>query len=300
MATRIRTVKPELYRHEGLFELEQETGWPMRIAFAGLFAIADREGRFEWKPKILKLDVLPHDEIDFERVLNAFASRGFLVKYKSNTGDPHKFYGWIRNFRVHQVINNKESQSKLPDPEKGCEIIEVAFARVTRDSRVAVAYPQLEILSQGELEGKGTGREQELEKNIATGSSSTTADPQGPSSTALAWRAYRDAYADRHGKPPLWNSKTAGMFKHFVSRVPAKEAPDIAAFYVKHNEFTYVRSMHPVGLLLRDAEKIRTEWATGTMVTQVAARSADRRQGTQSAFHELISKAESRERGESP
>jgi len=80
---RIRTVKPELFRHEGLYELEQETGLPIRIAFAGLFTCCDREGRFEWKPRTLKLDVLPWDECDFSRVLDALMTRGFIKKYAS-------------------------------------------------------------------------------------------------------------------------------------------------------------------------------------------------------------------------
>ena len=62
---RIRTVKPSLFRNEELFNSEKETGLPLRIAFAGLFTAADRDGRFAWKPKELKLDCLPHDDVDF-------------------------------------------------------------------------------------------------------------------------------------------------------------------------------------------------------------------------------------------
>ena len=43
---RIRTIKPEFFRHEGLYELEQETGFAIRVAFAGLWTACDREGRF--------------------------------------------------------------------------------------------------------------------------------------------------------------------------------------------------------------------------------------------------------------
>ena len=62
---RIRTVKPDLFRHEALYELEIETGLPIRFSFAGLFTTCDRRGRFKWKPRQLKLDVLPYDNLDF-------------------------------------------------------------------------------------------------------------------------------------------------------------------------------------------------------------------------------------------
>ena len=46
---RIRTIKPEFFRHEALYEAEHETGLPLRVAYAGLWTAADREGRFQWK-----------------------------------------------------------------------------------------------------------------------------------------------------------------------------------------------------------------------------------------------------------
>ena len=39
---RIRTVKPELFRHLALFEAEEKYQMPLRIAFVGLFTCCDR------------------------------------------------------------------------------------------------------------------------------------------------------------------------------------------------------------------------------------------------------------------
>jgi hypothetical protein len=78
---RIRTIKPEFFRHADLYEAEKETGLPLRLAFAGLWTAADREGRFKWRPRELKLDCLPHDDVDFSRVLDALTTRGWLVRY---------------------------------------------------------------------------------------------------------------------------------------------------------------------------------------------------------------------------
>lgn len=107
---RIRTVKPELFRHEELFEAELECGLPLRLSFIGLLTCCDREGRFVWRPRQLKLDVMPYDETDFSRVLDALFTRGFLVKYEVEG----KIYGCIPSFKDHQQINNKEQESKIP------------------------------------------------------------------------------------------------------------------------------------------------------------------------------------------
>lgn len=109
---RIRSIKPEFFSHEELFDLEAECGFPVRLAFAGLWTVADREGRFKWRPRSLKKDILPYDNVDFERVLEALAGAGFIKKYASDD----EFFGFIPSFTEHQHVNAREPQSKLPDP----------------------------------------------------------------------------------------------------------------------------------------------------------------------------------------
>ena len=112
--SRIRTIKPELFRHEELFDAELESGLPLRLAFMGLFTVADCEGRFVWKPRTLKLDVLPHDTVDFAAVLNALAATGFIQRYEV----AGHVYGLIPSFTKHQIINirEKERGSDIPPP----------------------------------------------------------------------------------------------------------------------------------------------------------------------------------------
>lgn len=117
--SRIRTVKPELFRHEDLFDAELASGLPLRLAFIGLFTVADCEGRFMWKPRTLKLDVLPHDIVDFAAVLNALERAGFIERYEVN-GEP---YGVIPSFTRHQIFQTKEQVrgSQLPPPPQRSE-----------------------------------------------------------------------------------------------------------------------------------------------------------------------------------
>lgn len=140
--SRIRTVKPELFKHVDLYDLEAETGLPIRLAFISLFTVADREGRFKWIPRQLKVDCLPYDEIDFSRVLDALTTRGFLEKYRENGAD----YGWITGFKAHQVINNRESPSRLPAPNENNSL--------TRAPRVPHASTTREVHALGEGKGR--------------------------------------------------------------------------------------------------------------------------------------------------
>lgn len=111
---RIRTIKPELAAHEGLFDLELETGLPIRFAWVMLLTVADREGRFQWRPRTLKVGVLPLDDVDFSAVLGALERGGFIVRYEVDG----EVYGCIPTWSKHQAVNVRETASKIPAPSK--------------------------------------------------------------------------------------------------------------------------------------------------------------------------------------
>jgi hypothetical protein len=279
---RIRTVKPDLFKHEDLFDLEMATGLPLRLAFIGMFTVCDREGRFVWRPRTLKTDVLPHDSLDFSRVLDALASCGFIRKYTVDGVE----YGVIPSFGRHQVINNKESRSGLPEPDEN------SFESVSYipDQRVDHATRTRINLTQGEGKGKeGKGREEEGEGGCDGAAPPTPAaslpivrqkTEKEPAPTTAIWSAYANAYMNRYHAEPVRNAKVNGQLAHLLTRLGAAEAPDVAAFFVGHNNRYYVQKMHSVDCLLADAEKLRTEWATGRRVTATAAQEVDRLQDT--------------------
>jgi hypothetical protein len=159
---RIRTVKPALFEHEVLFDAEHDTGLPLRLAFIGLFTQCDREGRFLWRPRQLGVNILPYDEIDFSRVLDALWTRGFVVKYASNGN----VFGYIPSWSKHQVINNRESDSQIPDPEsEGIVFIQQADACPTREARVPHARKVEGKGREYGKEGNGKGKESHASKD---------------------------------------------------------------------------------------------------------------------------------------
>ncbi len=128
---RIRTIKPEFFKHEGLFEAERETGLPLRLAFAGLWTQCDRDGRFEWRPRRLKTDILPYDDIDFVAVLDGLHAHGFVYRYSV---DGHE-YGCVPSWNLHQAINTREAESKLPAPDGGVMIDALPSRHIPKDTQ---------------------------------------------------------------------------------------------------------------------------------------------------------------------
>jgi hypothetical protein len=158
---RIRTIKPEFFHHEGLFEAELETKLPIRVAFAGLWCIADREGRFKWEPRRIGVQVLPYDGVDFSRVLDALTTRAFVLKYR--VGDA--CFGWIPSFLKHQVINNRESESILPDPEGNIEETPINTEEI---DACPTRAPRDDHAGQGEGKGReGNGKEGVSQKALS-------------------------------------------------------------------------------------------------------------------------------------
>lgn len=167
MRARIRTIKPEVFLDERLWDLGVETGLPVLQAFAGLWCYADREGRFEWRPRALQTVILPYWRGDFAALLDALAGWGFIVAYEVGG----RRYGLVRNFKRHQTPNTREPASELPAPPD--------TARDTPPDTDAHVHARAEHAhasweGKGSGTGTGTGRELEGEREGAPPAPPTT------------------------------------------------------------------------------------------------------------------------------
>ncbi len=113
---RIRTVKPDLFVHEALSELEEQhpTLRPM-LAFIGLFTQCDRRGCFEWMPRKLGLAVLPFVEsFSMPEAMALLEQHGYIRRYEVGG----KAFGHIPTWRRHQRITGREATDppRYPTP----------------------------------------------------------------------------------------------------------------------------------------------------------------------------------------
>ncbi|NPU82985.1 MAG: hypothetical protein HPY65_00745 [Syntrophaceae bacterium] len=123
------------------------------LVFAGLWTQCDKEGRFEWRPRQLHLDILPFLTFDFEKTLNVLQDAGFIRRYEAGG----KAYGVIPGFSEHQRINGKEAQADplYPVPPKFHQ--EISTDETEKQQGSAGEAPGKHPGSQGSGRGNGNG-----------------------------------------------------------------------------------------------------------------------------------------------
>ncbi|MBA6044051.1 DnaT-like ssDNA-binding domain-containing protein [Pseudomonas lactis] len=104
---RARNIKPGLFSNELLVELPAFD----RLAFIGLWCLADREGRLEDRVKRIKIELFPCDDYDVDSGLSRLAAAGFISRYRVAGFSVIE----ITNFQKHQSPHGTEKDSSLPD-----------------------------------------------------------------------------------------------------------------------------------------------------------------------------------------
>ena len=94
--------------------------------------------------------------------------------------------------------------------------------------------------------------------------------------TGKTWEAYKNAFFERYGHDPVRNTLVNSQIQNFVKRIGIDDSPFVAKFYLTHSKRYYVENRHPVGMLLKDAEALYSQWKTGTKVTSSEAISAEK------------------------
>lgn len=103
---RRRNLSPDFFKDEVLVELPFEH----RILFEGLWCMADRAGVLEDRPKRIRMEVFPADNVDVEDGLQALDRKKKIVRYEVD-GAP---YIWIPTFATDQNPHPNERASTLP------------------------------------------------------------------------------------------------------------------------------------------------------------------------------------------
>ncbi len=108
---RIRSVHPGLFTDENFMDLIAVS--PLGgIFLIGIWGQADDQGAFEWKPRTLKVAILPDAACDARELLQHLIDHDFVQKYEIEG----KEYGIIRNFGKYQ--RPKKPNAVHPVPEK--------------------------------------------------------------------------------------------------------------------------------------------------------------------------------------
>lgn len=287
---RARNIKPGTFKNEILGVAD-----PIyTLLFQGLWTLADREGRLEDRPLKIRGELFPYREgLDMDALLGWLDDNKFIQRYEV---DGRKCI-WVVEFVKHQNPHKNEPASELPTPperlQKNPELVG------TKTENIGSAPADSLSTDSGFLNPDPGSTDPGIvaaQSPPAPKPRRSAGEVQEPAPTTVVWNAYSDAYSERYHVEPVRNARVNGQLAQLVSRIGAREAPHVAAFFVGHSAQRYVRDMHPVGLLLQDAEKLRTEWATNRQMTATKALQADKTATNYGAFQGLIEEAEARER----
>lgn len=117
---RARNIKPAFFQNEDVADLSPIE----RLAFIGLWTIADFRGCLEYRPKRLKVQLFPYDDCSIEDIV-ANLNKSGLIRIYSVQGQR---YIKVVNFEKHQNPhkNERDAGSDIPDiDENNSEIIDL-------------------------------------------------------------------------------------------------------------------------------------------------------------------------------
>lgn len=104
---RNRMIKPEFWGNEQLVECS----FGARLLFIGLMNFADDNGLLQNRPKKIKMNIFPADNVDVEKFINELVNVELIQLYESNGHE----YIWIINFTKHQRIDKPNYDSPTPN-----------------------------------------------------------------------------------------------------------------------------------------------------------------------------------------
>lgn len=256
-------------------ESVNQLSWPAEVFYRRLFNVVDDFGRFDGRPSILRASLYPLkldsvSERDVAKWLGECQKAALVKVYRVDD----KQYLEVSKF--DQRLRAKHS--KWPPPPSSAVTCQHMSSNATEsESETEVSQSDLATLDQTAPKPVVLLLENPKTPELNTGNTRAREAKPEPVSRET-WDAYAQAYLTRYGVEPVRNRKVNSQLANLVQRLGSQEAPAVAQHYVRHNRSLYVSAKHPVDLLLRDAEGLRTEWATGRTVTDTQARQMDRKQ----------------------
>lgn len=145
---RIRTVKPEFWKHAVMAQLPAET----QLLALALLNMADDHGYFEADPRIIRGEVMPfrEDLATVSRDIRELVRVGW-IEVREAPG--HSAVGWVVNWSKHQRVDHPKDSKLVSYFDNGVpREIGATFSREPRDaSREEV---EGEVEQGGEVEGE--------------------------------------------------------------------------------------------------------------------------------------------------
>lgn len=229
---------------------------------------------------------LPSNTLALQKLSRSSTSQ--TVEWPNILACFRKFKGRLRNMRLYEEWQkvqsikqmNKEKAEKQWQSRRNATALPEQMPR--QCSSQSQSQSQSQLSSSSELETSS-----ELIKRVKRRKNSGALELAPALNSVLTWEAYSNGYRKRYGVDPVRNQSVNSQLKQLVLRLGSDEAPQVATFYLTHNNPLYVSARHPANLLLRDCEGLRTQWATGVKATRGEAKNAEARDDAQAQIQRV-------------
>ena len=210
---RIRTIKPDFWKHEDLSQLPEAT----HLLAAALLNYADDEGYFNANPKLIQAELFPLREpsVSIHDSLSELARIGYI---DLGGGDDGRRYGRVVKFSEHQRINRK-----TPSKIKSVNIVWEDAVRT--HTQLSDVLP---------LEGKGREEEQGRE-----GKGLAAASDEADDASSVYW-GFLDDLAERSKTTPKRMRGVMGRLNNVCDGDTDKAIQVVVAARQKEHPLTYI------------------------------------------------------------
>lgn len=203
---RVRNLAPGFFTNEQLVELPFE----YRLLFAGLWTLADREGRLEDRPKRIRMALFPCDDVDCDAGIQALHDAGLVLRYQVDGAA----YVQIVAFGKHQKPHPRETHSVIPAPQ-GAPKASLGTAAGEPEANLGAVEPG------GLSDSRTLGLSEKREKKESAPSGSPPSPARGcrlpdgfPDADAVGWC--------RSERPDLDGAVLAAKFRDYWLGVPGQ------------------------------------------------------------------------------
>jgi hypothetical protein len=205
---RIRTIKPEFWRHEDLCQQPEAT----HMFAAALLNYADDTGYFNANPGLIKGEIYPLREpsVSIPESLRSLQTIGYI---RLGTGPDGRRYGHISHFDQHQRVSH-------PTPSK-ISILAIAWDDIATAPENIVKPPETFAPERNREQGTGKGKEQ----GILPDKSGVPKSKKYPDDFEEFWKAYpTDANMSKKAAAKQWARLDPDRRRQAVAAIPAFKA----------------------------------------------------------------------------
>lgn len=139
-------------------------------------------------------------------------------------------------------------------------------------SRISKIRTKLSLEVEVEVDYK---KKKKVEENISSPKRKVEVVEAEKDLNKKVWESFKNSYESRYKVEPVRNASINAKISQLAKRL-GPDSIEIVKFFVFHNEPFYLKNLHAIGLCLKDAESLHTQWKRGKAITSSDVRAFEK------------------------